>query len=179
MRVGYPVIFIRNGREFAGIVATSSPKDEQPPVDGSERTQAQALGELRCSIAFWDVEIRGWRQADDVPYLGIHLPVPAEGDFYSEAGAPDPQERAAEAADRDARMARLAGAELAADDPRRSPDPVDEQPATSADRTLEESIDDSLDQEARDRQIEEGAPPGTGLAEEQGKAIAAGDARGE
>lgn len=157
MRVGFPVIFIRNGKEYAGVTVTSSPKLEQVPTQTDRPlTRQQLFGELRCSIAFWDTEIRGWRQADDVPYLSIELAVPAEGDFYSEVGAPDPQERAAAAADAAERLARaraetpvtvegaLAAPEI------RSPDPVDEEP----------------------RMISEGGPASAAIRESQGAPIA-------
>lgn len=95
MRIGFPVIFMRNGVEYAGIVASSSPRRDQVPLEdlNSPLTREQRFNELRCAIAFWDTEVRGWRQADNVPYLAIDVPLPAEGDFYSEVGAPDPGER--------------------------------------------------------------------------------------
>jgi hypothetical protein len=95
MRVGFPVIFIRNGAEFAGIVATSSPRKDQVPIEdlNTPLTQEQRFNELRCSIAFYDLEVNGWKRADNVPYLSIDQEIPSEGDYYSEVGAPDAHER--------------------------------------------------------------------------------------
>lgn len=134
MRVGFPVIFMRNGVEYAGVTVTSSAKQEQVPIGGDQLTRDQLFGELRCSIAYYDNTVRGWRQADNVPYLSIELPIPAEGDYYSEVGAPDPEERKAAAA---AYAEQLAKAKPAA---------VDETRATSAELAVEEAIEESLEQ---------------------------------
>lgn len=106
MRIGFPVIFIRNGVEYAGLVVSSSPRKDQIPAEPDparpELTREQRFNELRCSIAFWDSSPSqfgeggarlGWRQADNVCYLPIDEIIPLEGDFYSEVGAPDPGER--------------------------------------------------------------------------------------
>jgi hypothetical protein len=165
MRVGFPVIFIRNGVEHAGVTVTSSPKQEQIPHDPNQPlTSEQRFGELRCSIAFWDCEIRGWRQADNVPYLSIELEVPAEGDFYSEVGAPDPAERKAAAAEYAAQLAKATPEPIAAAEAR-SPDPVGfyaksdgaldvELPSTSAELAVEESINEALLETSVDEQGE-------------------------
>lgn len=144
MRVGFPVIFMRNGVEHAGLTVTSSAKQEQVPIGGDQITRDQLFGELRCSIAYWDCEVRGWRQADNVPYLSIELEVPAEGEYYSEVGAPDPQERAAAAAAYAEALRQGSPNQI---DYVPSPDPV-EQPATSAELAVEEAIEESLEQGA-------------------------------
>lgn len=165
MRVGFPVIFIRDGVEHAGITVTSSAKQEQVPIGGDAISRDQLFGELRCSVAFWDCEVRGWRQADNVPYLSIELEIPPSGDFYSEVGAPDPEERKAATAAYAEQVAKLRPAAVfdvtkLSDEERATlaqggsgpivevadPDFAEVEPlATSAELATEAAIDDALD----------------------------------
>lgn len=153
MKVSYPVVFCRNAIEYAGLVCKSSPRDEQPPTDPTaELTHRQRLGELRCNIAYFDPTIAGWRIAENVRYISLDELVPPIGDVYYETGAPDPLERQQAY---DVMQAKLARAKPADDVTRSGLRAVaagdggasgsdDERPSTSAELSLEESINEAL-----------------------------------
>lgn len=84
MRVGYPIVFVRDRVEHAAVVCKQAP--ERGP--GGE-----PLKDLVVDLAFYNPVTHTWSTVCDVSFLSADLKVPAVGDYFYETGAPDPAER--------------------------------------------------------------------------------------